>query len=148
MSGLIHFFPESAFHIFDSVDDWQQAIDLVTMPLLENGKIEARYSSAIKASTLELGPYYLLGAGVAMPHARPEEGVIETALSLALVRSGVDFGPDSEPVTLLICLAAKDSDSHIYAIQALCEMLSDEDVIQEINNAKDVSALKEIIRRY
>lgn len=148
MSGLISFFPENAFHVVDSVDDWRHAIDIVTAPLTASHRIEARYCTAIKTATQELGPYYVLGAGVAMPHARLEEGVIDTALSMVLVRGGVDFGTGTEKVTILICLAAKDADSHIYAIQALCEILSDGEVINEINNACDALALQEIIKRY
>ena len=148
MTTLIDFFTPNAFSIHQSASDWQHAIDLTTESMIRNQHVEPRYSQAIKDSTNSTGPYYILAPGIAMPHARPEEGVKQTALSMTIIRDGVDFGHDNEPVYLLIGLAAKDADSHIYAIQALSEMLCEETCIDQLINATSVSELQEIVKRY
>ncbi|CAM3681838.1 PTS mannitol transporter subunit IIA [Rahnella bruchi] len=148
MSSLINFFEHESIAIYSSADDWSQAIDLSMKNLLERKYITPDYIQAIKDTTREIGPYYLLAPGIAMPHARPECGALQTALSVTLLRQGVSFEAESPPVRLLIGLAAKDSDSHIEAIQALSEMLCENEVIDELLDAKNTEELINIIQRY
>ncbi|WP_047606566.1 PTS mannitol transporter subunit IIA [Rahnella aquatilis] len=148
MSSLMDFFEHGSIAIYSSAESWSQAIDLSMRNLLERKCITQDYIQAIKDTTCEIGPYYLLAPGIAMPHARPECGALHTALSLTLLREAVSFSADSQPVKLLIGLAAKDSDSHIEAIQSLSEMLCEDDVIDELFNAKDTRELINIIQRY
>jgi PTS system mannitol-specific IIA component len=148
MPSLMDFFDRESIAIYSSADDWSQAIDLSMKHILERKYITPDYIQAIKDTTREIGPYYLLAPGIAMPHARPECGALHTALSFTLLRQGVSFDAESPPVRLLIGLAAKDSDSHIEAIQALSEMLCEDEVIDELLNAKNTEELINIIQRY
>lgn len=148
MTVLMNFFHQDSVTIYSCAKNWQHAIDLSMENLLANHWVTENYIASIKQTTLDVGPYYLLAPHVAMPHARPECGALKTALSLTLLREGVSFGEESPPVNLLIGLAAADADSHITAIQALSEMLCEEDVINELLHAKNIEELKNIIRRY
>lgn len=70
---------------------------------------------SIARTTLSVRTMWLYG--IAMPHARPEEGANKLSLALTLIPSGVNFDADeNDPVKLLIVLAATDSTSHIEAI--------------------------------
>ena len=74
--------------------------------LLANGTIEPSYVAALFRSHEELGPYYVLGPGLAMPHARPEDGVNRLGLGLTVLKTGVNFGSEgNDPIQLLITLA-------------------------------------------
>jgi PTS system mannitol-specific IIA component len=148
MPSLMDFFDRESIAIYSSADDWSQAIDLSMKNILERKYITPDYIQAIKDTTRKIGPYYLLAPGIAMPHARPECGALHTALSFTLLRQGVSFDAESPPVRLLIGLAAKDSDSYIEAIQALSEMLCEDEVIDELFNAKNTEELINIIQRY
>ncbi|MGB3254236.1 PTS mannitol transporter subunit IIA [Buttiauxella gaviniae] len=142
---LIDYFPDAAISIKDSADDWQQAIDYSMEVLLQKGYVTSSYIDAIKSTTQETGPYYILAPFVAMPHARPECGAIKTGLSLTLLKNSVDFGESKEPVKLLIGLSAADSDEHIGAIQALSEMFCEEEKIEALLNANTARQLMDII---
>ncbi len=74
--------PVENIQIVDSVSDWKQAIRLSAQPLLAKETITEEYVEAIFKSHQELGPYYVLAPGLAMPHARPEQGAIKNGLSL------------------------------------------------------------------
>lgn len=148
MSSLMDFFEQESIAIYPSADNWSHAIDLSMGYLLSKKYITEGYIETIKRNTIDIGPYYILAPQIAMPHARPECGALKTSLSLTLLREGVSFEDDSPPVNLLIGLAAINSDSHIYAIQALSEMLCDDDVIQELLNANNTEELMKIIQRY
>ncbi|ADO47095.1 PTS mannitol transporter subunit IIA [[Enterobacter] lignolyticus] len=142
---LIDYFPESSISIHKSVADWQSAVDLCMAPLLNHHYINHQYISAIKESTLNNGPYYILVPGVAMPHTRPEYGAMKTGMTLTLLKEGVFFAEGGEPVTLLIGLSAADSDSHIGAIQALSELLSEEEQLNLLLTAHNEKQLADII---
>jgi PTS system ascorbate-specific IIA component len=91
--------------------------------------IEPEYVTAI-IEQHHLGPYYVLAPGLAMPHARPEEGAKGLGLSLLKLKQGVSFGAgEFDPVDVIIMLAAPDKHSHIEMISALAELFSsDEDM--------------------
>ena len=59
----------------------------------------------------------------------------------------VSFGEDNEPIKLLIGLSAADSDSHIGAIQALSELLCEEENLAALLAAKSEKQLADIISR-
>lgn len=61
--------------VVEQVKDWREAVAISCRPLIENGSIEPRYVDAIYHSHDTIGPYYVVGPGIAMPHARPEEGL-------------------------------------------------------------------------
>lgn len=132
---LINYFPESSISVIHSAKDWQEAIDFSMASLLDKNYISENYIQAIKYSTMSNGPYYILAPGVAMPHARPECGALKTGMSLTLLTQGVYFPGNDEPIKLLIGLSAADADSHIGAIQALSELLCEEEILEETLNS-------------
>lgn len=144
---LIDYFPESSISIKNSAKNWQEAIDISMSSLLANHYITSDYIKAIKDSTLTNGSYYILAPGVAMPHARPECGAIKTGMSLTLLKQEVTFADDNEGIKLLIGLSAADSDSHIGAIQALSELLCEEEALTALLAAKSEKQLADIIAR-
>ena len=96
-----------------------------------------------------IGPYYVVGPGIAMPHARPEEGANKLSLALTLIPSGVNFDADeNDPVKLLIVLAATDSTSHIESISQLAKLFDNEKDIQAILTAKTTQDILSVIARY
>ncbi|PTO77717.1 PTS beta-glucoside transporter subunit IIABC [Vibrio splendidus] len=125
------------------------AIDLTCSTLLASNKIEASYVEAIKQKHKDIGAYYVLAPKIAMPHARPEDGVKEASLQVTVFKKGVDLeSEDNGDVYLSITLAAMDSDSHIHTIMALSELFQNDDDIDAIIAAETEQAIIEILKRY
>ena len=144
---LIDYFPEASISIKQAAKNWQEAIDFSMSSLLVNNYINSDYIKAIKDSTVNNGPYYILAPGVAMPHARPECGALKTGMSLTLLRESVHFTEDEQPIKLLIGLSAANADSHIGAIQVLSELLCEEETLSALLSAKSEKQLADIIAR-
>ncbi|MCG9661879.1 PTS sugar transporter subunit IIA [Vibrio mediterranei] len=125
---------------------WEQAVRTTTQYLEEKGYVTSNYADAIIQSTIDNGPYYVLCPGIAMPHARPEAGVLKTGLGIHIFPEPVDFGSDLGPANVLLTLAAKDSDTHIQVIQSLSEMLVDETNIEKLAAAKSKTEVLDIIK--
>ncbi|MGY2796704.1 ascorbate PTS system EIIA or EIIAB component [Ewingella americana] len=136
-------------HIRHDITDWREAVKASAEPLLANGTITADYVEAIFAQHEKLGPYYVLAPGIAMPHARPEEGAKDLGLSLLTLPHGVKFNSeDNDPVYSVVMLAAPDKHSHIELISELAELFSSEEEMQKIFAAKDIKTIQEIISKF
>ncbi|STI80110.1 mannitol-specific cryptic PTS system IIIA component [Escherichia coli] len=57
---LSDYFPESSISVIHSAKDWQEAIDFSMVSLLDKNYISENYIQAIKDSTINNGPYYIL----------------------------------------------------------------------------------------
>ncbi|EMM4083226.1 PTS sugar transporter subunit IIA [Shigella flexneri] len=140
---------DSTIALRKSVDSWQQALDICGRPLLDAGLITKDYLTAIKKQHEELGPYYVLAPGLAMPHARPEEGAKGLGLSLLKLEKGVSFNAkEFDPVDIIILLAAPDNHSHIEMISVLAELFSSEKDLRALHQANTLEEIKEIISRF
>ncbi|WP_420899738.1 PTS mannitol transporter subunit IIA [Escherichia coli] len=144
---LIDYFPESSISVIHAAKDWQEAIEFSMASLLAINYVNESYIQAIKDSTTRNGPYYILAPGVAMPHARPECGALKTGMSLTLLEQPVYFPENNEPIKLLIGLSAADADSHIGAIQALSELLYEDEILEQLLTAISEKQLADIISR-
>jgi len=114
--------------------------------LVQAGAVEPGYVKAMKRVMDELGPYCVIAPGIALLHARPEDGVIRTCLSLITLKTPVAFGHSSnDPVDIAFALGAIDKRSHIEALAELAEFLSKEDFLQSIRDAQDTAALQKSI---
>ncbi|MVX98140.1 PTS sugar transporter subunit IIA [Enterobacter hormaechei] len=133
----------------DSVESWPQALELCAKPLLDLQVIAPEYVTAIIEQHQTLGPYYVLAPGLAMPHARPEEGAKGLGLSLLKLKQGVSFGAgEFDPVDVIVMLAAPDKHSHIEMISALAELFSSDENMAELHRAKTLEEIKTVIDRF
>lgn len=140
---------ENNISVINHIENWQKAVALAVQPLIDIGAVESRYLQAIYDMHREIGPYYVLGEGIAMPHARPEEGVIRTALSLVIVSDGVEFGSeDNDPVSIIFALAAVDSHSHIEMIASLSHLFCDDEAVQKLRGCQSKQDVLLAIRQF
>ena len=139
----------NVIQVVESANDWRDAIKIACNPLINNKFIEPRYIDAIIQSHEKIGTYYVLGPGIAMPHARPEDGVNQLSLGLTVIKQGVEFGSEgNDPIKLLIVLAATDSNSHIGAIAKLAELFDNQEDIDSIMQSENVDDILNIIAKY
>ncbi|OOF40184.1 PTS ascorbate-specific transporter subunit IIA [Rodentibacter genomosp. 2] len=128
--------------------DWKAAIKIGTDLLEASGAIEPRYYDTIISNIEKMGPYIILAPGLAMPHARPEEGVIKTAFALVTLKEPIYFDGEDDPVYVLITLAGSDSDQHMQGLMEITQVLDDPDSddgvdlnrFRHCNNADEVYA--------
>lgn len=125
---------------------WEDAIALGTDMLIASGAILPSYHEAIIDSVKKLGPYICIAPHLALPHARPENGVLKTAFALVTLDTPIYFDGEDEPVDVLITLAGSNSDEHMEGLTEITQVLDDEDSdtgidldkIRRCQSAKDV----------
>ncbi|MGL5123590.1 MAG: PTS sugar transporter subunit IIA [Fusobacteriaceae bacterium] len=126
--------------------NWKEAIKIATDLLVKSGALEKRYYEKIISNTEEFGPYYIIAPEVAMPHARPEDGVIKNSYSLVTFKSPIYFGEDAEDISILIVLAATSSDNHTeFGIVQVANLFEIEKNIIKIKEAKTKEDILKLI---
>lgn len=110
-----------------TADNWEAAIKIGTDLLVKAGTIEPRYYDNIVSKIKEMGPYIILAPGLAMPHARPEEGVLKTSFALVTFDNPIYFEGEDEPVHVMLTLAGSDSDQHMQGLMEITQVLDDPD---------------------
>jgi len=132
--------------IVESVKNWIEAVKLSGTLLAVDGVVEERYIDAMVKVTEELGPYAVIAPGVAIPHARPEDGAREIGLSILVVKNGVNFSSPNDPVYVVIGFAAIDKTSHLGILKELAELLDTPDLVEKLRNSSSSEEIIEIIR--
>ncbi|MDR1902625.1 MAG: PTS sugar transporter subunit IIA [Treponema sp.] len=113
--------------------DWRGAVKVSGDKLIQNGIIEARYIQNMIKAVEELGPYIAIAPGVAIAHAKPEDGVIKTGIAITILKTPVNFGhTENDPISVIVTLAALDHDAHIDAMGDLMDVLENkyEDIVR------------------
>ncbi|WP_432663285.1 BglG family transcription antiterminator [Wukongibacter baidiensis] len=129
--------------------DWEDAVYKGAKILLDKEYITKNYINGIINKVKEIGPYIVIAPGIALPHARPEEGVKKLSMSLITLKRPVEFGnEDNDPVKLLITLAAIDNETHLKALSQLMGLLNNGGDIKKILKADQKEEILDILEKY
>jgi len=130
-----------------SASSWEQAVEKAGMVMVCANLVEEGYIEAMKNTLRELGPYCVIAPGIAIPHARPEDGVIKTGFTLITLKTPVEFGSkENDPVDIVIAFAAVSKDSHINALREIALLFNNNGFIKQIRAAKTNEQLLETIQ--
>lgn len=126
--------------------DWETTVRQGCQLLETYDYITKDYADAIIDMTKEHGPYYVICPGVAMPHSRPEAGVLKKGISIMTLDQPVEFGSEAnDPVSVVITLAATDNQTHLDLMQEIVILLTDQTNVDKLAAAETVDAIKAII---
>lgn len=93
------------------------------------------------------GTYIVIAPGIAMPHARPEEGALAIGFSIVTLAEPVVFGhPKNDPVRIVIGLCAVDHQTHLKALSELVEILSHEENVTRFLKATEAGEILQMVK--
>ncbi|AEA01591.1 MULTISPECIES: PTS sugar transporter subunit IIA [Aerococcus] len=124
------------------LDNPEAAIQFGGNLLEVDGLITPAYTQAMLDRYRDQGPYFVIAPGIAFPHARPEEGALATGFSLVTFKQPIVFShPTNDPVHLMLCLSATDSQKHLEALMQLAELLQSEALKQKWFQSSDKATI-------
>ena len=130
------------------VADWRGAVRAGGDLLIAAGVCEPGYVEAMVRAVEQMGPYMVLAPGIALAHARPEDGVLKVGMSIVTLASPVDFGSETnDPVHLVIAFGAVDKNGHIGLLQELAKFLMVEGNQAVLKAARDADEVVQALRR-
>ena len=125
--------------------DWQSAIKVTFLPLIQAKKITEDYIAAVIASTIKHGPYYIIGPNLAMPHADLSEAVNATAFSLAVFKAPVVFN-EGNSARVLVGFASPNKNEHLaFAIPQIIAVFENPAITEKMMVANSVAEIMAII---
>lgn len=148
---LREFVEQNHYNFIDKAASWEEAIRLSCKKLEMDGTVEKNYAEDIIACVKKYGPYIVLMPNVAMPHSQEgASGVNKTAIGFMKVEEPVKFDSEDEEkdARLFFTLASCNSEQHLNNMQKLSEMLMNEELIEELLNAKTPEDLLVLQEKY
>ncbi|MEH7387439.1 PTS sugar transporter subunit IIA [Bacillus sp. JJ1521] len=114
--------------------------------LVNENAVNESYVEAMIQSYKKNGPYFVLAPSIALPHARPEDGVNEASVSFIRLKDPIAFGSElNDPVKFVFALGASSSDEHLQILQKLIILLNDQENIKKLEEATNYQQIKIII---
>lgn len=130
----------------------EEIINFIGDVFEKNGYCNNNYKTAMLEIFKNFPGVIVLDDGVAMPHARPEEGALKNGLVIIKLKKPVDFYNESfEKVDTVIGLCSTGSDEHIELIQLVgcliennirnIKFYENNDVLKFVYKIKDIEGL-------
>ena len=135
-----------------SAVSWKEVVEKTGELLLNTDSIEKKYIEAMKKSIINNGPYVVIGKGVALLHARPEDGVKKNCLSLITLKEPIEFGSqNNDPVKIAFAFGTVDQKKHLQTISELSIILLQDsavDIIAGLESSKKIlNYIKKILQK-
>ena len=126
--------------------DWEAAVRKGGELLVNAGKCLPGYVDAMARTVRELGPYMVIAPGLALAHARPEDGALAIGLSLVTLDTPVAFGSAiNDPVELVISFCAVYKNDHIGMLKDLADFLRSDDNLSLLKAAKTIDEVLQAV---
>lgn len=135
------------FTFLKSINSWQSAILIASLPLINQDVIKKEYVDEIINSINKYGPYIVLDNNVAIPHISGSSNVKETSLSLLILEEPVIFKvkDESKSANIIFVLASDNDEGHIANMQELFQFTMDKKLLEKLSKCNNLLSLKKII---
>ncbi|MCT4594757.1 MAG: BglG family transcription antiterminator [Anaeromicrobium sp.] len=144
--SLLDLISKDRFHMIDSINTWENSIDLASSPLLADGIITENYINVMKNNINRLRAYVVIKKGVAIPHAKPNDGALKLGFSLLLIKKGVNFNhKKNDPVNVVLVTSSLDRISHLKALNEFLDIVKKDTNMKKLMKVNNYSEFKELI---
>jgi mannitol/fructose-specific phosphotransferase system IIA component (Ntr-type) len=132
---------EKKGHLLENVTckNWEELVDILAAPMLEDGTVSPEFVESVKEAVHQFGPYMVLIEDIAFFHGRPEAGVKEVDMTLALLKEPIYL--QEKRIKTAFLFAALDNDSHIDLLKELSEALNDDECVELLINGDNPKAI-------
>lgn len=122
---------QKMIRVKENAENWQEAVSKAAQLLVEEKVVEPSYF--MKLLVADNITRFVIMPGVALPHATPETDVNKYGISIVTLSNPISFGENKEPVSIILCLAAKEGRKHITAMKELVELLQKTNFVERIS---------------
>ena len=129
----------------EGVEDWKEAILQSGNLLVSNKKVTSEYVKEMIELVEKHGPYIVIEEGIAMPHAGISENVLETGISLLVVKEKVAL-PEGRNANIFLSFAAKNKNDNIDIMNDLFELITKHKFIDEVSKMKSYGQLEQYFK--
>ncbi len=129
----------------EGAEDWKEAILQSGNLLVSNRKVTSEYVKEMIELVEKHGPYIVIEEGIAIPHAGISENVLETGISLLVVKERVAL-PEGRNANIFLSFAAKNKNDNIDIMNDLFELITKHKFIDEVSKMKSYGQLEQYFK--
>jgi len=129
----------------ERAEDWKEAILQSGNLLVSNRKVTLEYIKEMIELVEKHGPYIVIEEGIAMPHAGISENVLETGISLLVVKERVAL-PEGRNANIFLSFAAKNKNDNIDIMNDLFELITKHKFIDEVSKMKSYGQFEQYFK--
>jgi PTS system ascorbate-specific IIA component len=138
------FGPNSIAHHIE-VTDWEGALTKAVALLESDLRVTSEYLGEVLAANQKLGPYFVIAPGIAIAHAAPGVGVLETGMALLRLEQPVISGSNNDPVRLVFAFCSVDADSHVELLASFASVMTAEGNVNRLFDEPDLSVIRNLL---
>ena len=129
----------------EGAEDWKEAILQSGNLLVSNRKVTSEYVKEMIELVEKHGPYIVIEEGIAMLHEGISENVLETGISLLVVKERVAL-PEGRNANIFLSFAAKNKNDNIDIMNDLFELITKHKFIDEVSKMKSYGQLEQYFK--
>lgn len=140
---------EGNIFLNQEADSWEEAVKIGTKQMITSRVIETSYETKVIENIKKYKAYVVLKKGVAIPHAKSEDGANELGISLITLKKGVCFGhPKNDPVSIIFIFASSDEFSHLTILETFMNIIKKEENIEILKNCKTKTEVLDRVKEW
>ncbi len=134
--------------IFDAkAKNWEEAVRISGEILEKNGSVDKSYTDDMVDAVMKNGAYMIVGNKIALPHARVNNNVHRTDMSLVRFSEPIEF-PDGKKIRVMLAFSSFDRNEHIEALVELINLIEDEEFFQFLMTCEEPFIFKEYLEKF
>ncbi|WP_439291171.1 PTS sugar transporter subunit IIA [Lonepinella koalarum] len=137
-------------HVFLDLhfDKAEEAISFIGDTLITHHLAKPSYKEAMLNMFAKFGGIIVLDDGIAMPHARPEEGALMDSIIFVQLKDPIDFhNEDFSPVSHILGLCSTGSSQHIKMIQLIGLLIENGFAQRTFKTAEEVNDFVNFVKQ-
>ena len=132
----------------EKVYRFEDGIRIAAQPLLDRGDISEKYIDTMIENVHKRGPYIHMGDGIALPHARPEDGVHKIGFSMLVLNEPIALDAvEKYLVDHFIVLAAADNSLHLNALSELNQLIRNKALLKDFLSTRNPKELTNLLKK-
>ncbi len=140
--SLLRFLPLENIKIVYEKLDWKKAVQMGGDLLENNHFVKASYVQSMIKSFENYGSYMMIDEGIAIPHARNDNNVLATGISLIVLKHPVEFY-ENRFLFVFFSFCSLDHQEHLDALVTISNLVRESNFkknIQTLKNERDILA--------
>ena len=131
---LADLLPISNINVKEKASSWEEAIQKAGQCLVDNNSVTLEYVQEMIKNVKINGSYMVINDKIALPHARTENLVMKTGMSLLELKEPVVF-PGDKKVKIILCFSSVDHKEHIDALTKFVTLVEEQDFLNYIEHS-------------
>lgn len=132
--------------VLDKVENWEEAIEIVSRPLLKDKCITQNYIEEIKINIQKECDRFLVDHNIILAHSRPNKEIKNNGLSFLKVNQGVLFPKINKKIKLIFIISTLNTKTHMEWLQKFAKIMDDIKMVENLNKETDKREIVKIFK--